>query len=140
MTNDEAVARLPNAEAVARLPQAGVWHCYVHKLRAWMAGGDGVPVRPYLMLVISTEAGSPRQPCVLLRTFLAIPGIEKRRRFYPLVLEGCDGTEPSHLRRLASGRYSIWEQSCSSRRRCRRGVVTQKDRNGDPQRDATSLS
>ena len=66
MTNAEAVARLPqtSAEAVVRLPQDGVWHCYVHKLRAWMAGADGVPVRPYLMLVISTEVGTRRQLCL----------------------------------------------------------------------------
>jgi len=35
-----------------------MWQCYVHKLRAWVAGDDGVPVRPYLMLVISTEDGA----------------------------------------------------------------------------------
>jgi len=37
-----------------------MWQCYVHKLRAWVAGDDGVPVRPYLMLVISTEVGVGR--------------------------------------------------------------------------------
>ena len=42
---------------VLDLPQKGTWQCYVHKLRAWVQGDDGVPVRPYLMLVISTEVG-----------------------------------------------------------------------------------
>ena len=39
------------------LPQKGSWHCYVHKLRAWIRDDDGLPVRPYLMLVVSTEDG-----------------------------------------------------------------------------------
>lgn len=47
----------PNEKDALALPQKGVWQCYVHKLRAWVAGHGGLPVRPYLMLVISTEAG-----------------------------------------------------------------------------------
>ena len=39
------------------IPAKGAWHCYVHKLRAWVAGDDGLPVRPYLMLVVSVEDG-----------------------------------------------------------------------------------
>lgn len=42
---------------ITSLPQKGMWHVYVHKLRAWVAGDDGLPVRPYLMLVVSTEVG-----------------------------------------------------------------------------------
>lgn len=42
---------------ITKLPAKGVWHCYVHKLRAWVTGEDGFPVRPYLMLVVSTEDG-----------------------------------------------------------------------------------
>ena len=29
----------------------------MHKLRAWIRDDDGLPVRPYLMLVVSTEDG-----------------------------------------------------------------------------------
>lgn len=47
----------PKEIDVLSLPQKGVWQCYVHKLRAWVAGNGGLPVRPYLMLVISTEVG-----------------------------------------------------------------------------------
>ena len=42
---------------IKNLPQKGSWHCYVHKLRAWIRDDDGLPVRPYLMLVVSTEDG-----------------------------------------------------------------------------------
>ncbi len=42
---------------IKNLPAKGSWHCYVHKLRAWVGGDDGLPVRPYLMLVVSTEDG-----------------------------------------------------------------------------------
>ena len=42
---------------ILNLPQKGSWHCYVHKLRAWIRDDDGLPVRPYLMLVVSTEDG-----------------------------------------------------------------------------------
>ena len=42
---------------IMNLPQKGSWHCYVHKLRAWIRDDDGLPVRPYLMLVVSTEDG-----------------------------------------------------------------------------------
>ena len=42
---------------IKNLPQQGSWHCYVHKLRAWIRDDDGLPVRPYLMLVVSTEDG-----------------------------------------------------------------------------------
>ena len=44
-------------EDLTSLPRKGVWQCYVHKLRAWVAGDGGLPVRPYLMLVVSTEVG-----------------------------------------------------------------------------------
>lgn len=47
----------PNEIDVLSLPQKGVWQCYVHKLRTWVAGDGGLPVRPYLMLVINTEVG-----------------------------------------------------------------------------------
>lgn len=42
---------------IKSIPAKGAWHCYVHKLRAWVAGDDGLPVRPYLMLVVSVEDG-----------------------------------------------------------------------------------
>ncbi len=45
------------AEAIKKLPVKGVWQVYVHKLRAYVMGDDGVPVRPYLMLVVSTKDG-----------------------------------------------------------------------------------
>ena len=47
----------PKTKDVTSLPQKGQWHCYVHKLRAWVSGDDGLPVRPYLMLVVNTEVG-----------------------------------------------------------------------------------
>ena len=47
---------------ITSLPLKGMWHVYVHKLRAWVAGDDGLPVRPYLMLVVSTEVGDLTQP------------------------------------------------------------------------------
>ena len=46
------------AEAIKKLPVKGVWQVYVHKLRAYLMGDDGVPVRPYLMLVVSTRMAS----------------------------------------------------------------------------------
>ena len=47
----------PKTKDVTSLPQKGQWHCYVHKLRAWVSGDDGLPVRPYLMLVVNIEVG-----------------------------------------------------------------------------------
>jgi len=45
------------AEAIKKLPVKGAWQVYVHKLRAYVMGDDGSPVRPHLMLVISTKDG-----------------------------------------------------------------------------------
>jgi hypothetical protein len=49
---------MPSTDAqIAALPVRGTWQCYVHKLRTWLTGPDGLPVRPYLMLVVSVQDG-----------------------------------------------------------------------------------
>ncbi|EEH52152.1 uncharacterized protein MICPUCDRAFT_53410 [Micromonas pusilla CCMP1545] len=45
-------------KSIDALPQSGRWQLYVHKLRAWIPGDDEQPVRPYLMLVVSTDDGA----------------------------------------------------------------------------------
>ena len=64
-------------KSIDALPQSGRWQLYVHKLRAWIPGDDEQPVRPYLMLVVSTDDGAflACEPGAVSYTHLTLPTI-----------------------------------------------------------------